>query len=56
MLAAAEAVVKAIVDTYAKPNLTADQIPDAVAVSGGDPLRNFSDICRAELESMQAQI
>jgi hypothetical protein len=55
VLSAAEAVVNAIVDTYAKPNLTADQIPDAVSLSGGDPLRNFSAVCRAELESMQRQ-
>jgi hypothetical protein len=47
--------VKHIVDDYRKPNLTAEQI-ESVAVSGEDPLRTFSDICRIELEGMQRQI
>jgi hypothetical protein len=55
VLANAEAVVREIVGTYAKPNLTPEQIQSR-ATKGGDPLRNFSDICRAELESMQAQV
>lgn len=55
VLKAAEEVVKHIVDDYRKPNLTAEQI-ESVAVSGEDPLRNFSDICRIELEGMQRQI
>jgi hypothetical protein len=55
VLKAAEDVVKHIVENYRKPNLTAEQI-ESVAVSDEDPLRNFSDICRVELESMQRQI
>jgi quinol-cytochrome oxidoreductase complex cytochrome b subunit len=55
VLKAAEDVVKHIVENYRKPNLTAEQI-ESVAVSDEDPLRNFSDICRIELESMQRQI
>jgi hypothetical protein len=55
VLHAAEDVVKQIVETYRKPNLTAEQI-EAAAVSGKDPLRTFSDICRIELEGMQKQI
>jgi len=55
VLKAAEDVVKHIVENYRKPNLTAEQI-ESVAVSDEDPLRNFSDICRLELESMQRQI
>jgi hypothetical protein len=51
----AEEVVRGIIGTYAKPNLTPEQIQFR-ATSGEDPLRNFSDICRAELESMQRQI
>ena len=55
VLANAEAVVREIVGAYAKPNLTPEQIQSR-ATNGDDPLRKFSDICRAELESMQAQI
>jgi hypothetical protein len=55
VLAAAEEVINKIVDTYSKPNLTAEQIPKAVALSTGDPLRHFSNACRAELDSMQRQ-
>jgi hypothetical protein len=55
VLKAAEDVVKHIVENYRKPNLTAEQI-ESVAVSDEDPLRNFSDICRVELESMQREI
>src|SRR6266403_1767128 len=37
------------------PNLTADQI-ESRAVNGQDPLRQFSDTCRTELESLQRQM
>jgi len=52
VLKAAEEVLKGAADTYPKPNLTAEQIESA-ALSGENPLRNFSEVCRAELESMQ---
>ena len=52
---AAEQLVKLIMDAYTKPNLTAEQIQSS-AVTGDDPLRYFSDICRAELESMQREL
>jgi hypothetical protein len=52
---AAEQVVKLIMDAYTEPNLTAQQIQSA-AGNGTDPLRHFSDTCRAELESMQRQM
>ena len=55
VLAAAEEVVKKIIGSYAKSNLTPEQI-QSTAMNGEDPLRNFSDICRAELEFMQRQI
>ena len=55
VLATAEQVVKEIMSTYAKPNLTPEQIR-VRATNGEDPLRSFSDICRVELESMQRQI
>jgi hypothetical protein len=55
VLASAEVVVKEIISTYAKPNLTPEEIRFR-ATDGDDPLRRFSDICHAELESMQGQI
>jgi hypothetical protein len=55
VVATAEEVVRDIIGTYAKPNLTPEQIR-ARATNGDDPLRNFSDICRAELDSMQTRI
>ena len=55
VLVTAEEVVREIVGTYAKPNLTAEQI-ESKAVNGEGPLRAFSDVCRAELEFMQRQI
>jgi len=55
VLETAEAVIRIIVCTYPKPNLTPEQI-ESRAVSGDDPLRQFSDACRKELDSMQRQL
>jgi hypothetical protein len=56
VLKAAEVVIREVISTYAKPNLTPAQI-EAMATNGdGDPLRKFSDICRAELESVQRHL
>jgi hypothetical protein len=55
VLTTAEAVVRQIVGTYAKPNLTPEEIQSR-ATNGDDPMKKFSEICRAELDSMQGQI
>src|SRR5260221_4688453 len=55
VLQTAEKAIKTIVNTYPQPNLTADQI-ESRAVNGQDPLRQFSDTCRTELESLQRQM
>jgi len=55
VLETAEAVIRIIVSTYPKPNLTPEQI-ESRAVSGDDPLRQFSDACRKELDSIQRQL
>lgn len=47
----AERVINTILDTYSQPNLTAEEI-QAWAGERNDPLRDFSNICRHELESM----
>jgi hypothetical protein len=55
VLQEAEQVIRTIVSTYPKTNLTAEQI-EAQAVNGQDPLRQFSDACRIELDSLQRQL
>jgi len=55
VLETAEAVIRIIVSTYPKPNLTPEQI-ESRAVNGEDPLREFSDACRRELDSLQRQL
>ena len=47
----AERVVKTILTTYSEPNLTAEEIQSG-ASTRDDPLREFSSICRGELESL----
>lgn len=55
VLASAENVVQQILRTYSAPNLTPEQIQSREA-SAHDPLREFSNICRADLESMQKEL
>lgn len=47
----AERVVDTILHTYSEPNLTPEEIR-ALATERTDPLREFSGICRGELESL----
>jgi hypothetical protein len=49
ILAAAEACTRQLVDLYAKPNLTVDQIRVAFERDRLDPIRDFSVACREEL-------
>ncbi|HMK30708.1 MAG TPA: hypothetical protein VK473_13560 [Terriglobales bacterium] len=51
VIESAERVLKAILDTYSQPNLTAEEI-HAWAGKRNDPLREFSNICRRDLESL----
>jgi hypothetical protein len=55
VLQTAERVIKTIVNTYPQPNLTAEQI-ESRALNGQDPLKEFSDTCRAELDWLQRQV
>jgi len=52
VLASAEKVVQNILDTYSEPNLTPEEMQSKTA-KHEQPLREFSNICRAELETMQ---
>jgi hypothetical protein len=49
----AERVVKTILATYSAPNLTAEEIRSR-AGTRDDPLREFSNIYRRELESLKS--
>ncbi|MFI5460400.1 MAG: hypothetical protein ACHRXM_33705 [Isosphaerales bacterium] len=49
VLAAAEACMREIVDLYAKPNMTVEQIRLAFERDRFDPIRDFSVACRKEL-------
>jgi hypothetical protein len=48
-LAAAEACCRGIVDLYARPNMTIDQIRTAFDHGQIDPIKEFSTACRTEL-------
>jgi hypothetical protein len=49
VLAAAEACIREIIDLYARPNMTVDQMRRAFEHEGFDPIKDFSVICRKEL-------
>ncbi len=49
VLASAERVVDDVIATYSEPNLTPEEIQSRAA-KREDPLRDFSSICRSELE------
>jgi hypothetical protein len=51
VLASAERLIDQIISTYSGPNLTPEQI-QFKAAKRDDPLRDFSSICRGELESL----
>ena len=55
VLEMAEDVISTIVSTYQEPNLTVEQI-ESRAVNGDGPLRKFSTICRAELDSLRRDL
>ncbi len=55
VLETAEDVVRTILTSYRMPNLTPEQI-ESRALSAQDPLRQFSDTCRIELDALQKQL
>ena len=54
VLESAERVIQHIIVAYSEPNLTPEQIQ--FGAKREDRLREFSDICRAELDAMQKQL
>jgi len=55
VLQKAEQVINTIVNTYPQPNLTDEQI-QSQALTGQDPLRQFSDTCRTELAALERRL
>jgi hypothetical protein len=55
VFASAEQLVREIVKNYSEPNLTPEQIRSR-ALMGNDPLKQFSETCRAELDCMQGHL
>lgn len=55
VFASAEGLVREIVKNYSEPNLTPEQIRSK-ALNGNDPLKQFSETSRAELDSMRGHL
>lgn len=55
VLESTERVAKTVLIAYSKPNLTAEEIQSGVSIRD-DPLREFSIICRHELESLRGSL
>lgn len=55
VLQEAEQVINTIMSTYPQPNLTVEQI-QSQAMTGQDPLIQFSDTCRTELAALERQL
>jgi hypothetical protein len=56
VLASAEACCRQIVDLYAKPNMTVDQIRAALQNGQVDPIKQFSAVCRSELLEIAQEV
>lgn len=54
-LKSAETIQRMIVDTYLAPDKTLVEVRDMINRGAVDPLREFSMLCRAELEGVRAQ-
>lgn len=55
VLDAAENCVRQIVDLYAKPNMTIEQIREVIEQDQLDPVRHFSAVCQKELLHKRAR-
>ena len=56
VIASAEIVIKTIFDTYSLPNLTPAEIQSSAAKGNHDMLRDFSIVCRNELDSLSMRL
>jgi hypothetical protein len=51
----AETVVQLIFDTYSAPNKTFSELRDLMSSHAVNPLRAFSEECRAELRALNSR-
>ena len=56
VLASAESLLRGLIQSYNQPNLSPEQIQGRAVNGGSDPLKRFSEICHAELDSMQRRL
>jgi hypothetical protein len=54
VLSKAEDCCRRIVDIYASPNMTPEQIRAALEANELDPLKDFSTACRTELHAISS--
>ena len=52
VIRAADHTIKNIIQSYKRPNLTADQIRNGAYVNIEDPLKEFGEACRNELNKL----
>jgi hypothetical protein len=55
VVAKAQVVVDMIVETYSSPNKTFPELRELMSNHAIDPLRAFSEECRAELQALRSQ-
>jgi hypothetical protein len=56
VLAEAEEMLKWLIEQYASPNLSLEEIRKLVQARGPDPLKSFGEACRVELKSMRGAV
>jgi hypothetical protein len=54
VVGAAENVASLVVNTYLGPNRTLREFPETLRSTALDPMREFSDVCREELQRLGA--
>jgi hypothetical protein len=55
VIESAEGIGRTIVDTYMQPDRTFLELRDMVHSGSIDLIREFSEVCRAELDSLRAR-
>lgn len=56
VLAEAERLVERITEQYFSANLTLPELREIRPTVAGDPMKNFGEVCRAELRSIRAKV
>ena len=53
VLTAADRSVTGILERYFQPNLSPDELRELMLTRPNDPLKEFSEVCRLELQTLQ---